>query len=40
MIYFPFSKLLHAGGSLFSPSRHQPFQVQVRGKRYINPLER
>jgi nitrate reductase gamma subunit len=40
MIYFPFSKLLHAGGILFSPSRHQPFQVQVRGKRYINPLER
>ncbi len=40
MIYFPFSKLLHAGGVIFSPSRHQPFQVQVRGKRYVNPLER
>lgn len=40
MIYFPSSKLLHAGGILFSPSRHQPYQVQVRGKRYINPLER
>lgn len=40
MIYFPFSKLLHAGGFLFSPSRHQPFQVQVRGKRYVNPLDR
>ena len=40
MIYFPFSKLLHAGGIIFSPSRHQPFQVQVPGKRYINPLER
>jgi nitrate reductase gamma subunit len=40
MIYFPFSKLLHAGGILFSPSRHQPYQVQVRGKRYVNPLER
>jgi len=40
MIYFPFSKLLHAGGVFFSPSRHQPFQVQVRGKRYVNPLER
>lgn len=40
MIYFPFSKLLHAGGIIFSPSRHQPFQIQVRGKRYVNPLER
>lgn len=40
MIYFPFSKLLHAGGILFSPSRHQPYQVQMRGKRYVNPLER
>jgi nitrate reductase gamma subunit len=40
MIYFPFSKLVHAGGIIFSPSRHQPFQVQVRGKRYVNPLER
>ncbi len=40
MIYFPFSKLLHAGGIIFSPSRHQPFQVQKRGKRYVNPLER
>ena len=40
MIYFPFSKLLHAGGVFFSPSRHQPFQVQERGKRYVNPYER
>jgi len=40
MIYFPFSKLLHAGGIIFSPSRHQPFQVQVRGKRFVNRLER
>ena len=39
MIYFPFSKLLHAGGLIFSPSRHQPFQVQVRGKRFVNPNE-
>lgn len=36
MIYFPFSKLLHAGGVFFSPSRHQPFQVQVPDKRYVN----
>jgi nitrate reductase gamma subunit len=40
MIYFPFSKLLHAGGVFFSPSRHQPFDVQVRGKRHVNPFER
>ncbi len=39
MIYFPFSKLLHAGGLIFSPSRHQPFQVQVRGKCYVNPVD-
>ncbi|GAB4503805.1 MAG: sulfate reduction electron transfer complex DsrMKJOP subunit DsrM [Anaerolineales bacterium] len=39
MIYFPFSKLLHAGGLIFSPSRHQPYQVQVRGKRYVNPVD-
>ena len=39
MIYFPFSKLLHAGGIIFSPSRHQPFQVQVPGKRYVNPYD-
>jgi nitrate reductase gamma subunit len=36
MIYFPFSKLLHAGGVFFSPSRNQPFQVQQPGKRYVN----
>jgi nitrate reductase gamma subunit len=40
MVYFPFSKLLHAGGVFFSPSRHQPFEVQVRGKRHVNPFER
>ncbi|MCL4530391.1 MAG: respiratory nitrate reductase subunit gamma [Chloroflexi bacterium] len=40
MLYFPFSKLLHAGGVIFSPSQHQPFQIQQRGKRYVNPLER
>jgi nitrate reductase gamma subunit len=39
MIYFPFSKLLHAGGVIFSPSRHQPYQVQERGKRYVNPYD-
>ena len=39
MIYFPFSKLLHAGGIIFSPSRHQPYQVQERGKRYVNPYD-
>lgn len=35
MIYFPSSKLLHAGGIFFSPTRHQPYQVQIPGKRYI-----
>ena len=39
MIYFPFSKLLHAGGIIFSPSRHQPYQVQERTKRYVNPYD-
>jgi nitrate reductase gamma subunit len=36
LLYFPFSKLLHAGGIFMSPSRNQPFQVQGRGKRYVN----
>ena len=40
MLYFPFSKLLHAGGIFFSPSRHQPYQIQQRGKRYENALDR
>ncbi len=35
MIYFPSSKLLHAGGIFFSPTRAQPYQVQIRGKRYV-----
>jgi hypothetical protein len=39
MIYFPFSKLLHAGGIFFSPSRNQPYQVQKRDKRYVNPWD-
>lgn len=37
MIYFPSSKLLHAAGVFFSPSRHQPYQIQIRGKRYALP---
>jgi len=36
MIYFPFSKLLHAGGIFFSPSRNQPYEIQKPGKRYVN----
>jgi nitrate reductase gamma subunit len=36
MLYFPFSKLLHAGGILFSPSLNQPFTVQQAGRPYIN----
>jgi nitrate reductase gamma subunit len=39
MMYFPFSKLLHAGGIFFSPSRNQPYQVQKRDKRYVNPWD-
>ncbi|MCX6028094.1 MAG: respiratory nitrate reductase subunit gamma [Chloroflexi bacterium] len=35
MLYFPFSKLLHAGGIFFSPTRNQPYEVQKRGKRYV-----
>ena len=31
MLYFPFSKLLHAGGVFFSPTRNQPYEVQRRG---------
>jgi len=34
MLYFPFSKLLHAGGIFFSPTRNQPYQIQQVGKRY------
>ncbi|MBM4460916.1 MAG: nitrate reductase [Chloroflexi bacterium] len=33
MIYFPFSKLLHAGGVFFSPTRNQPYEIQKRAKR-------
>jgi nitrate reductase gamma subunit len=36
MVYFPFSKLLHAGGIFFSPSRNAPFWVQKAGKRHLN----
>ena len=39
MIYFPSSKLLHAGGIFFSPSRNQPYQIQKPGKRYVNPWD-
>ncbi len=36
LLYFPFSKLLHAGGIFFSPTRNQPYEIQQRGKRYVN----
>jgi nitrate reductase gamma subunit len=39
MIYFPFSKLLHAGGVFFSPTQNQPYQIQQAGKRYVNPWD-
>jgi nitrate reductase gamma subunit len=35
MLYFPFSKLLHAGGVFFSPTRNQPYRIQQAGKRYL-----
>ena len=35
LAYFPFSKLLHAGGIFFSPTRHQC--DNPREKRHINP---
>jgi nitrate reductase gamma subunit len=33
--YFPFSKLMHAGGVFFSPTRNMPNDNRVR--RHINP---
>jgi nitrate reductase gamma subunit len=39
MIYFPFSKLLHAGGIFFSPPHSQPYHIQKVGKRHINPWD-
>lgn len=39
MIYFPFSKLLHAGGIFFSPPENQPYHIQKVGKRHINPWD-
>jgi len=39
MIYFPWSKLLHAGGIFFSPTRGQPYQVQKAGQRYENKVK-
>lgn len=35
MVYFPFSKLMHAGGIFFSPTRNQV--DDSRDKRHINP---
>jgi nitrate reductase gamma subunit len=39
LLYFPFSKLLHAGGIFFSPTRNQPYEIQKPGKRYVNPWD-
>lgn len=35
MVYFPFSKLIHAGGIFFSPTRNQA--DDSRDKRHVNP---
>jgi nitrate reductase gamma subunit len=40
LMYFPFSKLLHAGGIFFNPNQYQPYQIQIPGKRYQNPLQK
>lgn len=37
MAYFPFSKLVHAGGIFFSPTRYQPYRTLER--RYVNPWD-
>lgn len=37
LAYFPFSKLMHAGGILFSPTRNMP--NDNRAKRYVNPWD-
>jgi nitrate reductase gamma subunit len=39
LLYFPFSKLLHAGGIFFSPTRNQPYEIQKPGKQYVNPWD-
>lgn len=36
LVYFPFSKLMHAGGIFFSPTRNQPFDVK---EQHVNPWE-
>ena len=38
MLYFPFSKLMHAGGIFFSPTRYQPYKTLER--RYVNPWDK
>ena len=38
MLYFPFSKLLHAGGIFLSPTRNQPYEIRRRGKRWDREL--
>jgi len=35
MAYFPFSKLMHAGGVFFSPTRNMPNDNRTR--RHVNP---
>jgi nitrate reductase gamma subunit len=39
LLYFPFSKLLHAGGIFLSPGRNQPYEIQKAGRRYVNPWD-
>ena len=37
LVYFPFSKLMHAGGVFFSPTRNQ--RNDSRRNRYVNPWD-
>lgn len=38
LMYFPFSKLMHAGGIFFSPTRNQRDNVRVQ--RHVNPWDK
>ena len=38
LVYFPFSKLMHAGGVFFSPSRNQPDWTRSTEPRHVAPF--
>jgi nitrate reductase gamma subunit len=39
LVYFPFSKLMHAGGIFFSPSRNQIDWTRSTERRHVSPFE-